>query len=72
MSSWVVSTIDLHDCGANGTSSSGPSSRHKHFILLVWHRLAEKCERIMKERLNEPANLSVRMGPAYDFRPSNF
>lgn len=26
----------------------------------------------MKERLNEPANLSVRMGPAYDFRPSNF
>jgi len=26
----------------------------------------------MTERLNEPINISIRMGPAYDYRPSNF
>ncbi|KAH8384087.1 hypothetical protein KR009_012064 [Drosophila setifemur] len=116
MSSWIVSTTDLWDCGANGAggASSHPAPRHKRLILLVWHRLAEKCEkfgnffrresnkplpkelrrslrlnksarrkgyrsceseadkRLIKERLNEPANLSMRMGPAYDFRTSNF
>ncbi|XP_037731166.1 uncharacterized protein LOC119561758 [Drosophila subpulchrella] len=115
MSSWVVSTTELYDCGANGpTSSSATSSRHTRLILLVWHNLTEKCQkfgsflrretnkplpkelrrslrlnksarrkgyrsceseadkRLMKERLNEPVNISIRMGPSYDYRPSNF
>ncbi|XP_017083705.1 uncharacterized protein LOC108116376 [Drosophila eugracilis] len=114
MSSWVVSTTELCDCGANGQKSSSKSSRHTRLILLVWHNLTEKCQkfgsflrretnkplpkelrrslrlnksarrkgyrgceseadkRIMKERLNEPVNISIRMGPAYDYRPSNF
>ncbi|KAH8292561.1 hypothetical protein KR054_012597 [Drosophila jambulina] len=111
MSSWVVSTTELRDCGATGASSSYPRRR---LILLMWHSLAEKCQklgnllrretnkplpkelrrslrlnksarrkgyhsceseadkRLMKERLNEPANISIRIGPAYDYRPSNF
>ncbi|KAH8243484.1 hypothetical protein KR032_007777 [Drosophila birchii] len=113
MSSWVVSTTELRDCGTTGASTSYPRRRHQRLILLVWHSLTEKCQkfgnllrretnkplpkelrrslrlnksarrkgyhsceseadkRLMKERLNEPANISIRLGPAYDYRPSN-
>ncbi|EDW38383.1 GL12562 [Drosophila persimilis] len=113
MSSWIVSTTELHDSGANGNTYRSGGSRHKRMILMVWHSLTEKCEkfgqflrretnkplpkelrrslrlsksskrkgyrsweseadkRLMQERLNEPINISIRMGPAYDFRPSN-
>ncbi|KAH8294657.1 hypothetical protein KR018_000889 [Drosophila ironensis] len=113
MSSWIVSTVDLCDRGASGAASPSMASAPKRLILLVWHRLANKCEkfgsflrretnkplpkelrrslrlnksakrkgyrgceseadkRIIEERLNEPINLSIRLGPAYDFRPSN-
>eukprot|EP00099_Drosophila_melanogaster_P022543 NP_650044.1 uncharacterized protein Dmel_CG18577 [Drosophila melanogaster] len=114
MSSWVVSTTELRDCGTKGSKASSTSSRHTRLILLVWQNLAEKChkfgsflrretnkplpkelrrslrlnksarrkgyrsceseaeKRLMTERLNEPINISIRMGPAYDYRPSNF
>ncbi|XP_039492101.1 uncharacterized protein LOC120452093 [Drosophila santomea] len=116
MSSWVVSTTELCDCGAKGAktpSASASSRRHTRLILLVWQNLAEKChkfgsflrretnkplpkemrrslrlnksarrkgyrsceseaeKRLIEERLNEPGNIYIRMGPAYDFRPSN-
>ncbi|SPP83477.1 uncharacterized protein LOC117585211 [Drosophila guanche] len=113
MSSWIVSTTELDNCGGVHGSPGSGASRHKRMILMVWHSLTEKCEkfgqflrretnkpmpkelrrslrlsksskrkgyrsweseadkRLMQERLNEPINISIRIGPAYEFRNSN-
>ncbi|KAI8044921.1 hypothetical protein M5D96_001097 [Drosophila gunungcola] len=63
MSSWVVSTTELYDCGANGTTSSPTSSRHTRLILLVWHNLAEKCQKIgtfFRRETNKPLPKELR------------
>ncbi|EDW84192.1 uncharacterized protein Dwil_GK14005 [Drosophila willistoni] len=44
------------------------SSRRKGYR----HCETDIDKRIMEERLNQPVNIAIRVGPAFDYTPSNY